>query len=328
MTPIELFRLLISAFKLRGKLRGLSLSIVTRLLIVTVTLLGVTLVVFALVNVLPGDPVKAYLGPKASSVTRDLVRQQLGLDQPLYIQYYRYLEQILGGNLGYSYSTEQYVTTAILERFPVTLVLALGGVAVWVLLGVPLGVLTAYFRDTPVDRSVFVLSMIGISLPTFWIARMCQFQFAYREGWFPIAGIAQWQSFLLPWLTLGLVGVGYYARLVHGNMLEVLGQDYIRAARARGLSEITVLFKHALRNAFLPVLTILGLDTAALLGGALFTENVFALPGIGTLALQAVQNTDVPMIMGTVVFAAFLVVGTNLVVDILYQFVDPRIQNA
>jgi peptide/nickel transport system permease protein len=295
-----------------------------------VTLLGTSVIVFALINILPQDPVAAYVGSKADKETRERVRKELGLSDPLPLQYLRYMGRLAQLDMGHSFVTEQDVGTAILQRFPVTLVLALGGVAFWIIVGVPLGVLTAYFRDKPIDRSIFVASMIGISLPTFWIARMLQFELAYKWGWFPIAGLNNWnlQNFLLPWLTLGLVGVGYYARLVHGNMVEVLGQDYIRAARARGLSEVSVLFKHALRNAFLPVLTILGLDTAALLGGALFTESVFALPGIGTLALRAIHDLDVPMIMGTVLFAAALVVFTNLIVDLLYRFVDPRIQHA
>jgi peptide/nickel transport system permease protein len=154
---------------------------------------------------------------------------------------------------------------------------------------------------------------------------MLQFQLAYRSGYFPVAGYASWSHLLLPAFTLVIVNVGYYARLIHSNMVEVLHRDYVRAARAKGLSEPVVLFKHALRNALIPVVTILGLDVAGLLGGVVFTENVFALPGIGTLALQSVMNLDVPMIMGTVMFAAALVVGANIVVDFVYQWVDPRI---
>jgi peptide/nickel transport system permease protein len=155
---------------------------------------------------------------------------------------------------------------------------------------------------------------------------MLQFELAYRLGWFPVAGLFSWASLILPSVTLGVVGAGYYARLVHSNMLEVLNQDYIRAARARGLSEPVVLFKHGLRNACLPVLTVLGMDMAALLGGVVFTESVFALPGLGELSLQAVLNLDVPMIMGTVLFAALLVVAANLIVDFVYGLIDPRIK--
>jgi peptide/nickel transport system permease protein len=167
---------------------------------------------------------------------------------------------------------------------------------------------------------------VSVSLPTFWLGRLLQFQLAYRHGLLPVAGLFSWEHIILPSITLGAVGVGYYARLVHSSMIEVLNQDYIRTARAKGLPERTVLIKHGLRNALIPVLTILGMDTAALLGGVVFTETVFALPGLGALALQAVINLDIPMIMGTVMFAAVLVVGANVLVDMLYAWVDPRIR--
>ena len=190
----------------------------------------------------------------------------------------------------------------------------------------PLGVLTAKYRDKPIDRIVLLLATVSLSVPTFWVGRMLQFELAYRRGWLPVAGLFSWRHLVLPSVTLGVVGVGYYARLVHSNMIEVLNRDYIRAARARGLSEPAVLFKHGLRNALLPVLTVLGMDMAGLLGGVVFTESVFALPGLGALSLQAVLNLDVPMIMGTVLFAALLVVTANLVVDLVYRLVDPRVK--
>jgi peptide/nickel transport system permease protein len=189
-------------------------------------------------------------------------------------------------------------------------------------------VLTAKYRDRPIDRVVLVLAAVSLSVPTFWVGRLLQFELAYRRGWFPVAGLFSWRHLVLPSLTLGVVGAGYYARLVHSNMIEVLNRDYVRAARARGLSEAAVLFKHGLRNALLPVLTVLGMDMAGLLGGVVFTESVFALPGLGALSLQAVLNLDVPMIMGTVLFAALLVVTANLVVDVVYRLVDPRIKGA
>jgi peptide/nickel transport system permease protein len=230
------------------------------------------------------------------------------------------------GNLGTSSVTKEPVAEAIWARFPATLGLSLGGLFIWIVVSIPLGVLTAKYRDKPIDRIVLVLAAVTVSVPTFWLGRMLQFELAYRRGWFPVAGLFSWTSLILPSLTLGIVGVGYYARLVHSNMLEVLNQDYIRAARARGLSESAVLFKHGLRNAFLPVLTILGMDMAGLLGGVVFTESVFALPGLGALSLQSVINLDVPMIMGTVLFAALLVVTANLIVDFVYRLVDPRIK--
>ncbi len=300
--------------------------ILSRLLQSVVTLLGVSVLVFVITHVIPADPVAAVAGPKADKQTRERIRKELGLSDPLWEQYGRYLWGVVHGDLGKSYVTGERVTDAILIRFPSTLFLSIGGVFIWLIVGVPLGVLTAKFRDRPVDRVTLVLAMIAISLPTFWLGRLLQFQFAYRDGLLPVAGFYNWQCMILPSITLGVVGAGFYARLVHSSMVEVLNQDYIRAARARGLSEPVVLFKHALRNALIPVITVLGLDIAGLLAGVVFTESIFALPGLGALALQAVLSMDVPMIMGTVLFAAMLVVVANILVDVVYRLVDPRIQ--
>ena len=300
--------------------------ILSRLLQSVVTLLGVSVLVFVITHVIPADPVTAVAGQKADKQTRERIRKELGLSDPLWEQYGRYLWGVVHGDLGKSYVTGERVTDAILIRFPSTLFLSIGGVFIWLIVGVPLGVLTAKFRDRPVDRITLVLAMIAISLPTFWLGRLLQFQFAYRDGLLPVAGFYNWQCMILPSITLGVVGAGFYARLVHSSMVEVLNQDYIRAARARGLSEPVVLFKHALRNALIPVITVLGLDIAGLLAGVVFTESIFALPGLGALALQAVLSMDVPMIMGTVLFAAVLVVVANILVDVVYRLVDPRIQ--
>ncbi len=290
------------------------------------TLLGTSVVVFLITHAVPADPIAAYAGPHADRETRDRIRRQLGLDDPLPAQYVRYLGRALAGDLGESYVTREPVHEAIRSRFPITLAVAGGGLFFWLLVGVPVGLLTARWRGRPIDHAVLLLAMIGISLPTFWLGRMLQFQLAYRGGAFPVAGSASAAHFLLPCLTLGLVGVGYYARLVHSSMVEVLNQEFVRAARAKGRSEAGVLWRHALPNALLPILTVIGLDAATLLGGVVFTENVFALPGIGSLALQAVLTLDVPMIMGTVLYAAVFVVGANLMVDLLYRVVDPRIR--
>jgi peptide/nickel transport system permease protein len=299
-----------------------------RLLGAALTLLGTSLVVFLIAHAVPGDVVAAFAGPQADEETRASIRHELHLDEPLWKQYARFLGNAVRGDLGQSNVTKEPVLGAILSRFPATLALSLGGLTIYLLVSIPLGVLTAKYRDKPIDRATLVLATVTVSVPTFWLGRLLQIEFAYRLGWFPVAGLSSWASLVLPSLTLGIVGAGYYARLVHSNMLEVLSQDYIRAARARGLSESAVLFKHGLRNAFLPVLTVLGLDVAGLLGGVVFTESVFALPGLGALSVQAVLNLDVPMIMGTVLFAAVLVVAANLLVDVVYRLVDPRVKGA
>jgi peptide/nickel transport system permease protein len=296
-----------------------------RLAWAALTLWGTSLIVFTLTHAIPANPVAAICGSHADAQTQAQIRRELHLDDPLWQQYQWYLGRLLHGDLGFSYVTGEAVGAAIRTRFPATLALAAGGVAVWLLLGVPLGVLTARWRDQPVDRVVLVLAMVAISVPVFWLGRLLQHQLAYRDGYLPVAGLLSWRHLILPSITLGVAGAGWYARYVHSNLIEVLNEDYILAARLKGMPEHVVLFKHALRNGLVPVLTVLGMDIAALMGGVVLTESVFALPGIGALSLQAVRNMDIPMIMGTVLFAAAMVVGGNVVVDLLYGLLDPRI---
>jgi peptide/nickel transport system permease protein len=300
-------------------------SFVARLGWAVVTLLGTSLLVFAMAHALPADPVAAMVGPRADAETRERIARELGLRDPFWTQYLRYVGHAARGDLGRSAVTGERVADALRTRFPTTLALALGGLGWWLALGIPLGVLTARWRNSRFDHTVLVVAMVAVSIPTFWLGRMLQWELAYRRGIFPVAGYVDWRHMVLPSLTLGGVGAGYYARLVHSNMVEVLNQDYVRSARAKGVAEARVLFRHALPNALLPVLTVLGMDVAALLGGVVFTESVFALPGVGMLALHAVLKLDVPMMMGTVLFAAALVVAANIIVDLIYRLVDPRI---
>ncbi len=300
--------------------------LLTRLFWSAVTLLGTAVLTFLLINAVPGDVARVIAGSKASPEVLQQVREKYHLNDPLPKRLGRYLVQLAHGDLGYSFVTEQPVAQAILTRFPATAALCATALVMWMLVAVPLGVLTAKLRGSWFDRTTLVLATVGLSLPAFWLARMLQYWFSYRLGWFPVAGFRSFAHLLLPALSLAILAVGYYARLLHTNMVEVLSSHYIQAARARGLSETAVLFRHGLRNALIPVVTVLGMDVATLLGGVIFTENVFALPGIGTLAVQSVFNLDVPMIMGTVLFSAVLVIGANLVVDILYRWIDPRIK--
>jgi len=292
-----------------------------------VTLLGTAVLIFFLVNAVPGDVARIVAGPKASAAVLQQIHREYHLDQPVWQRFGYYLAQLAHGDLGHSYVTDQPVARAILTRLPVTAALAATAVVMWLALAVPLGVLTAKYRGRWFDRGVLVAATLSLSLPSFWLARMLQYWLAYQVGWFPVAGFNGFTSLLLPGATLALLFAGYYARLIHTNMVEVLESPYVRGARAKGLPELTVLFRHALPNALIPVVTLLGMDVAGLLGGVLFTENVFALPGIGTLAVQSVFNLDVPVIMGTVLFSALLVVTANMVVDLLYHWIDPRIQS-
>ena len=293
-----------------------------------VTLLGTAFLTFLLVNAVPGDVARVIAGSKASAVVLLEIHLKYHLDDPVLQRLGFFLIQLAHGDLGHSYVTDQSVAEAILIRFPTTAALTSLAVVMWVALAVPLGVLTARFRSSWFDRTTLVVATVSLSLPAFWLARILQYCLAYKLGWFPVGFFRSFVDLLLPAATLAILMVGYYARLVHTNMVEVLDSLYVRAARAKGASETRVLFKHALRNALIPVVTMLGMDVASLLGGVLFIENVFALPGIGNLAVQSVLNLDVPMIMGTVLFSATLVVGANWVVDLLYGWIDPRIKSA
>ena len=304
------------------------LRLSNRLFWSAVTLLGTAVLTFFLVNAVPGDVARVIAGPKASADVIKAIHAKFHLDEPIWKRLAYHLNGLAHGDLGQSYVTEQQVAEAILTRLPSTAALSAIAIVLWMLLAVPLGVLTAKYSGSWFDRLVLVLATLSLSLPAFWLARMFQYWLSYKLGWFPVAGFRGFSHLLLPAATLALLFVGYYARLIHSNMTEVLNSPYVRAARAKGASETVVLFRHGLRNAMIPVVTILGMDVAGLLGGVMFVENVFALPGIGTLAVQSVFNLDVPVIMGTVMFSAVIVVAANLVVDVLYRWIDPRINAA
>ena len=293
-----------------------------------VTLLATAVLTFFLVNLVPGDPARVIAGAKASPEVLAQIHQRYHLDDPFLKQLGHYLLQIARGDLGHSYVTDQPVREALLTRLPTTAALSVTAIVLWMLLAVPLGVFTAKYQGSWFDRGVLVVATITLSLPAFWLARMLQYWLSYKLGWFPVAGLRSYASLLLPAISLAILYLGFYARLIHTNMVEALDSPCVRAARAKGASESSVLFHHALRNALIPVVTVLAMDTASLLGGVLFTENVFALPGIGSLAVQSVFNLDVPMIMGTVLFAGTLVIAANLCVDLLYRWIDPRIKAA
>jgi peptide/nickel transport system permease protein len=300
---------------------------ITRFIWSAFTLLGTAVLTFFLLNAVPGDVARVIAGSKATDDVIKEIHAKYHLDDPWWQRLGLYLGQLARGNLGHSYVTDQPVSEAILTRIPTTAALAGLAVVMWVAVAVPLGALTAKFRGSWFDRVTLVLATVSLSLPAFWLARMLQYWLSYKLGWFPVATFQSFRHLLLPAASLAILSIGYYARLIHTNMVEVLDSPYVRAARAKGASETRVLFKHAMRNALIPVITILGMDVAGMLGGVLFIENVFALPGIGTLAVQSVFNLDPPMIMGTVLFTAALVVGANWVVDLMYGWIDPRIES-
>ncbi|MBV9868227.1 MAG: ABC transporter permease [Abitibacteriaceae bacterium] len=297
------------------------------------TLWGVSVIVFVLLFVLPrlrgGDPADAIAqtmaGNHSTKETIENIKKDRGLDQPLLVQYTRFVTDALTNNLK-SYRNKALVMNSIWHRFPATLLLALAGLTVWLVVAIPLGLMTGEHAGSWLDRSALWLGLIAISVPTFFLGRLLQHFLGYEWGLFSVGGSAKLWNLPLPAMTLGLGGAAYYSRLLHTNLRSVLTQDYIRAARARGLSEGVILGKHALKNALIPMVTILGMDIASLLSGLIFTEKIFGWPGIGSLAVDSVLNLDPPMIMGTVLFSALMVVIMNLIVDIAYHLIDPRVR--
>lgn len=290
-----------------------------------VTLLGVTFLAFAVAYVIPSDPARTMAGPKADRQTLLTIHRELGLDQPLPEQYVRYVGRLLRGDLGRSYLTRQNVLAAILERLPATALLALASFVPSALLGIAVACLTARAQGSTTDLAVLVASLVVLSVPPFWLGLVLLYVFAYRLHLFPLGGFGA-ANVVLPACALGFGNAAYYARLLHTNLRDVLDQEYIRAALAKGLTPLRVYGKHALRNALIPLTTLLGLDLAGLLSGVVLTETIFNWPGLGRLAVEAVFNQDIPVIMGTVLFSALLVVAANIVVDCLYLLIDPRIR--
>ncbi len=300
------------------------------------TLWGVSVVVFALIFVAPRlggkdkDPTDAIAqslaGAHADKDTIANIKRELGLQRPLPVQYGTFVRDALTNNLK-SYRNGDRVFSAIARRFPATILLAVTALAVYLGVAIPLSLLTASRGGSFLDRAFLVLSLLAISIPTFWLGRLLQQYLGFQLGLFSVGGGASLWNLPLPALTLGIGGAAYYSRLLHANLRGVLKQEYIRAARARGVSESRVLAKHALKNALIPAIAVLGGEFASLLSGLIFTEKIFGWPGIGSLAIDSVINQDVPMIMGTVLFSALMVVSANLVVDVLYRVVDPRIRS-
>ncbi len=297
-----------------------------RLLHIIPVLFGVTLLTFSMLHLIPGDPAQILAGPDASARDIKSLRQQMGLDRPLAVQYVGYLEGLARGDLGRSMSTRRPVLEELMDRFPNTLILAVAGVGVAVLLGIPIGVFAAIRARTMVDHAAMVLALLGISAPAFWLGFILMMVFSVHLGWFPSAGYRSWGHLVLPAFTLGSGAMAIVARMTRSSLLEVLNQDYVRTARAKGLPEVLVIAKHALRNALIPTTTVVGLSFGSLLGGAVLTEMVFAWPGLGRLIVYSIGIRDLPVIQGAVLLLALTFVLVNLGVDLLYGLIDPRVR--
>src|SRR5688572_4509159 len=295
------------------------------LLTVPVVWIVVTLV-FALIHVVPGDPVAQMLGEGAPQAEIQRLREDLGLDRPLLEQYTAYILGILQGDLGTSFRNQQPVTQAIASRYPATLELAFAAIAVSLIFAIPAGVFAAVRRGTLVDKAIGVFSLFGVSLPNFALGPLLILLFSIVLGLLPVSGRGGISHLVLPALTLGAALMAVTTRMVRASMLEEIQQDYVRTARAKGLPERTVLFRHALRNGILPVITILGLQAGALLAGAIITETVFAWPGLGRLTVQAINARDYPLLQGCILTIALSYILINLLTDAIYTVVDPRIR--
>ena len=289
-------------------------------------LLGVSVITFALLYLLPADPVRQIAGRSATQQTVENIRAQLGLDQPFLVQYGRYLGNLLQGDLGRSYLQRSEVSELIAARLPATLLLMGAGIACELVIGLTMGLVAAVRRGTATDRALMVGSFVGVSAPQFVVGLLLLYVFGVRLGWVPIGGYGTAAHLVLPALTLGILGAGWYSRMMRSSMIDVLRQDYIRTARAKGLPRATVLFRHALPNAILPVIAMIGIDIGLFMSGIVVVESVFGWPGIGQLAWQAIQRVDIPIIMGVTLVSAVAIVLGNLLADIVSPFIDPRIK--
>ncbi|MDQ7841418.1 MAG: ABC transporter permease [bacterium] len=303
--------------------------LVQRLSLLVPVMLGVTLVAFITLHLAPGDPARVLLGELGQGASKEEIarlRSTLGLDAPLPVQYGRFVWRAAQGDLGRSLRTGAPVRDEVLARAPFTLVLTVASLGIALAIGIPAGVLSAAYRGRAVDHAAMLLALFGVSLPVFWLGLLLMLVFSLALGWLPASGFGTWKHLVLPAVTLGLASSALIARMTRSSLLEVLGQDYIRTARAKGLADRTVLLGHALRSALIPIVTVVGLQLGGLLGGAVLTETVFAWPGLGRLAVSAIYSRDTPLVQGTILFTAIAFVLINLAVDLLYALLDPRIR--
>jgi peptide/nickel transport system permease protein len=317
--------------------------VVRRLLWMVVLLLVISFLTFVIFVTLPSaDPALLRAGRNPSPELVASIRETLGLDKPWYVQYLKYIDRLfLHFDFGYSYQNNVSVKSQIFDRLPATMALAAGGAIVWLLIGIPVGIISAIKRGTWLDRVAMGTALVAISAPVYWLGLVSLYLFSDDLGKFPLLpGQGAYPSsgniltdpgtvipaLILPWLVLAASFAAVYARFLRGNLIEVMSEDYIRTARSKGLRERAVVFKHGVRSAITPIVTILGLDLGILLGGAILTETVFNIPGVGRLAFDAIQKSDLPTVQGTVILGAFFIIFLNLLVDVVYAFLDPRVR--
>jgi peptide/nickel transport system permease protein len=300
--------------------------LVRRLLLTIPVMLGVATLVFALIHLVPGDPAQAMLGEGASHEEVLKLRHSLGLDKPLHTQYRSFMVGIAHGDLGTSLRYNGPVTTQIREKFPNTARLALAAMLFAILFAIPLGILAAVYRGTAIDHAAMTIALAGISMPNFWLGPLLAILFAVRLGWLPVSGTGSFLHLILPAVTLGAALSAILARMTRASVLEELRELYVLAARARGLSGARAVLRHAFRNSLIPIVTIIGLQFGAVLTGTIITETIFAWPGIGRLLIQAINFRDYPLVQGCILFISVTYVTMNLITDLTYGFLDPRIR--
>jgi len=327
---------------------------IKRLALTIPTLIGVSIIVFLLIHMIPGDPIDIMMGDRITDEAREAMREILGLDLPLHVQYWQWFTSAMQGDLGISIRSSQPVFQEILDRLPATVELTLVALFIAVLFGILFGVTAARHRNTIIDQSMIGFSLLGVSIPIFWLGMMLIFFFSVMLGWLPVSGrlsmgtaipsvtglylidallsgnisgfVDALKHLLLPAFSLATVSLALVVRVTRSSMLDVLSEDYIRTARAKGLRERKVVYVHALKNAMIPVVTVIGLQLAKLMGGAILTETVFSWPGIGRLLINAIGFRDYPVVQGVVLFVAFAFIFMNIIVDMLYAYLDPRIR--
>nr|WP_300093952.1 ABC transporter permease [Sedimentibacter sp.] len=300
--------------------------IVKRILISIPVIVGVILIIFLLLNVVPGDPVTLMMKEHIKPELIEQMKEQMGLNDPVMVRFAKYMKNAIMGDFGVSYKLNRNVTSLILTAFPHTVRLSVFAALIAWIIGIPAGIVSAVKQNSFTDRFFMSFSLMGVSMPVFWAALMLQYIFAFKLKWIPVSGYETWKHLLMPAVVLGWSSAGTIARLTRSSLLEIMKNDFVRTARAKGLKENAVVVGHALKNAMLPVVTMMAIQVASLLSGAVITESVFGIPGIGRLAVNAIQTRDMPLLQGTVVFTTIIIIAGNLVADILYSVIDPRIR--
>ncbi|MGR3756079.1 MAG: ABC transporter permease [Tranquillimonas sp.] len=300
--------------------------ILRRLLESALILLGITLVTFVLLYLVPADPARQIAGRSATAETVANIRDQLGLNDPFFVQYFRYLGNLLQGDLGRSYLQRAEVSELVASRLPASLLLMVSAIATELVFGLTIGVIAALRRNRMADHSLMIFSFVSISAPQFVIGILLLYVFAVKLGWFPIGGYGTFAHLVLPSVTLGFLGAGWYSRMMRSSMIDVLGQDFVRTARAKGLARGRIIARHVVPNAILPIIAMIGIDIGLFMSGIVVVESVFGWPGIGQLAWQAIQRVDIPVIMGVTIVSATAIVLGNLLADLMAPLIDPRIK--